>query len=281
MDQEIQQNKKNNYMKNKRSLIKNPDVSSNEQLVSELIINRKWPPENFRNYLDDRNHWLLPENLQRIDQTLKMIYKKSKGGKCLDVGFGNSLVLTRELEIFPTCFGLYIDPSKAIEKGIPKSILIKGDCYKMPFEPEEFDLVSAYAFLHVIPNIPQFYLEAYRVLKKGGYLYTDNDKSIYTVKLIRKIRMAQYCLLGKKYKDKYKHWREILHQNDTYHSEGVEYFALKRILKEIGFKKVILIPVFSVNPIYKRHLIYRLMKLGFNLFKFRFFHTHIQILAIK
>ena len=188
-----------------------------------------WPPKKFDSFIEDRYHWTSPKNTEKIDSIINLVLKKTEGKKCIDIGFGNPLVLQRELKIFPNCIGLYLSLEKAQEKNISKSNLIKGNCYQIPFEQGEFDLVSAYALLHVLPDIPAFYREAYRVLKSGGYLYTDNDKSIFTVKLLRKIKMLQYWVMGKKYKDKYKHWHDILKEQENYHQEGVDYVFLEKM----------------------------------------------------
>lgn len=258
------------------------DGSSKEKFISELTT-KKWPPKNIDRYKHDRSHWFSSENLNRIDNIIKMIYENTEGKKCLDVGVGTGLVLLREIKIFPKCIGLYIDIERALEKGIPKSILVEGNCYQMPFESEEFDLVSAYSLLHLLPNIPQFFTEAYKVLKKGGYLYTDGDKSIYNVKLLRKIKMAQYRFAGKKYKNKYKYWRDILshRDKDDYHQVGLDFFELERVLKKIGFEKVILTPRFSVNPIHNKKFTFRIMEKVFHWCKLKSCFTHIQLFAIK
>ena len=257
------------------------DKSSNGRLISELLIKKKWPPKDIDDWIDDRSHWLSSENLDRIDQTIKKIHENTDGKKCLDVGFGNCLVLLRELKIFPSCIGLYITLKKALEKGVSKSILIEGNCYQIPFESEEFDLVSAYGLLHLLPDTRQFFIEAYKVLKKGGYLYTDGDKTIYIVKLIRKIKMTIFHLGGKKYKEKYELWCDILNPRDDYHHEGIDYVELERALKEIGFEKVIITPRLSVKPSYYKKLPYRIITKILPLFKFKFCYSHVQILAIK
>lgn len=240
-----------------------------------------WPPEKFDSYIEDRDHWISTKNIEKIDSIIDLVFKKTEGKKCIDIGFGNPLVLLRELKVFPNCIGLYLSLEKAKEKNISESMLIKGNCYQIPFEKEEFDLVSAYALLHLLPDIPAFFREAFRVLKNGGYLYTDNDKSIFTVLFLRKLKMLQYFVQGKKYKDKYEHWRNILKAQDDYHQEGIDYIFLEKALKEIGFKKVILNPGFSFNPNHEKKISFRIIKFLFKIFKLKFLHTHIQILAVK
>lgn len=226
-------------------------------------------------------HRFSQENIDRINDIIQMIYENTEGEKCLDAGSG--LLLLREAKVFRQCIGLDISLEMALEKGIPKSMLLQGNCYELPFDCEEFDLVSAYSLLHHLSNIPKFLAEAYRVLKKGGYLYTDGDTNIHCIKVLRKIKMARYRLGGKGRKREYEYWRDRLTQRDgsEYHNMGLDFIELEKSLKEIGFDKVILTPRFSVNPIYNKKLSFRIMKNLFRRFHPKFCFTHIQLFAIK
>ena len=224
-------------------------------------------------------HCYSGENLDRIDKTLKKIHHNSDGKKYLDVGFGNPIVLERALNVFSQCNGLYVTLERVLDKGIPRSILTEGNCYQIPFDSHEFDLVSGYALLHIIPSVREFYQEVFRVLKKGGYLYTDGDRSIHITKLLRMIKMTQYRLTGNKHKFKY--WRDILNTKDNFHQEGIDCYELKKILKEIGFRKVVVIPWFSSNPELDGKIIYRVLKRIITTLNLVPLHTHIQILAMK
>ncbi|MDP3445883.1 MAG: class I SAM-dependent methyltransferase [Ignavibacteria bacterium] len=250
------------------------------QNITEILAQKKWPPHNYSSaYVRGFDHWFLPDNINRIDKTLKKINEKAEVKKCLDIGFGNPIVLQRELRIFPQCNGLYVTLRIAFEKGINKSILYEGNCYQIPFDPNEFDLVSAYALLHIIPDISEFYKEAYRVLKKGGCLYTDGDRNIFLIKIMRKFKMIQYRLTGNK--NKFEYWSKIFITKENFHQEGIDYVQLKIKLLQIGFSNVVITPWFSANPNLDKNIVYHFLKNLLVFFKFNFFSTHIQILAIK
>ena len=104
-----------------RNNLININEKTNNQFISELLENNKWPPKDIDEWIEDRSHWYSIENLSRIDKTIKKIHKNTEGKKCLDVGFGNCLVLLRELQIFPYCTGLYISLKNALEKSPPPS----------------------------------------------------------------------------------------------------------------------------------------------------------------
>jgi ubiquinone/menaquinone biosynthesis C-methylase UbiE len=250
------------------------------QSISEILTQKKWPPKNYNSaYVKGFDHWYLPENLNRIDSVLRSIKRRTVGNRCLDIAFGNPFILKREIEIFEQCQGIYITLDEALQQGVSESIITKGNCYQIPFDDEAFDLVSGYALLHIIPDIPLFYKEAYRVLKKGGYLYTDGDKNIFITKMIRKIKMVQYNIFRDRIKFEY--WKNILNEKSNFHQEGINYIKLKKTLKKIGFRKVIITPWFSAKPEYNKKITFQLMKKLFTIINLKFLFTHIQILAIK
>src|SRR5262245_6055534 len=50
----------------------------------------------------------------------------------------------------------------------------EGDAEKLPFDPEQFDVVTNIESSHSYPNLGAFYAEVFRVLAPGGcFLYTD------------------------------------------------------------------------------------------------------------
>ena len=248
--------------------------------VLKLIKDKKWPPTDIPAiYIDGFDHWTFSENIKRIDDTLKKIIKDCVQKKCLDVGFGNPILLQREVNLFLETTGLYIKSEKARTAGCRTAKILEGNCYQMPFQSEVFDILSAYALLHIIPDIPSFFEEAYRVLRKGGVLYTDGDRNIFLVKLIQLFNIIRYFITGKKALLGY--WRNIFKENELYHKQGIDYKQLKKLLYNIGFKKVVITPWFSLKPEYNNKIIYRLIINLLSFFRIHFLHTHIQIVAYK
>ena len=93
--------------------------------------------------------------------------------------------------------------------------------------------------------------------------------------------MSLYYFLGKKHKEKYEQWRDVLNPRNDYHKEGIDYIKLEKELKEIGFSRVILIPRFSVKPEYKTKLFYKIITTILPIIKSKYCYSHIKILAIK
>ena len=250
------------------------------QDIKEIISTEKWPPKNYPlAYIQGFAHWYTPQNLNRIDEVLNWIKSNYGINTSLDIAFGNPFLLEREMKIFPQCKGLYITLNEARSKGISESLIAMGNCYQIPYDTEQLDLISAYALLHIIPDIPEFYKEAYRVLRKGGFLYTDGDRNINMVKIVRKFRMIQYRITRNRIQFDY--WRDILRKKENFHQEGINDIELKNSLLKIGFSNVIITPWFSFNPDWEKYLVYKSIKKLLILSKIRLFSTHMQIIAIK
>ena len=235
------------------------------------------------NYETYHSHRFSGENLDRIKNIIYNIQRRTGGKKCLDVGVGSGLVLLREKEVFPECIGMDLSLRMARQKGIPESMLVQGSCYNLPFDSDEFNLVSAYSVLHHLSNISKFFYEAHRVLKKGGVLYTDGDINLHCMRLLTEYKRTLYHIGRERYRQQYEFWRDRMkyrNQNE-YHHMGLDYMVLGKLLKSIGFREVIFTPRFSVNPVYNRKIAFRLMRAVYLLFRLKPCFTHIQILAIK
>jgi ubiquinone/menaquinone biosynthesis C-methylase UbiE len=259
--------------------IHHPD---NEDIILDCNI-EEYSSQDATNYETCHSHRFCRDNLDRIMEIICSIQRRTGGRKCLDVGVGSGLVLLREKEVFSECIGMDLSLRMARQKKIPESMLIKGSCYNLPFDSGEFDLVSAYSVLHHLSNISKFFDEAYRVLKKGGVLYTDGDINLHCMRLLSNYKKTLYHLGGGRYRQQYEYWRDRMkyRNQDEYHHMGLDYKILKGLLKGIGFRQVIFTPRFSVNPIYNRKIAFRMMRVVHSLFRLRPCFTHIQIIAIK
>jgi ubiquinone/menaquinone biosynthesis C-methylase UbiE len=188
-----------------------------------------------------------------------------------------------ELKYFESCIGLDLSLEMALSKGISKELLVQGNCYHTPFADDEFHLVSAFALLHHLVNIDDFFKEAFRILKPGGYLYTEGDKNLYCVKTERRLRMFQYTLQGERNTIKFKYYRDRLKQRDRfeYHQMGLDFRKLRKLLEKVGFQEIKIIPMFSYNPKHTKKLSFRIMRALYRLLKCKSCFTHISIIAKK
>jgi ubiquinone/menaquinone biosynthesis C-methylase UbiE len=121
-----------------------------------------------------------PRVKMRIVEVLEYIKMKIREPEALlDVGCGTGFVLTVSNNKFPIEIGL--DASERIlavaqSKGFNVCL---ADVAKTPFKNNTFDVITANAILHHIYDPFDLIEEALRLLKPGGYFYSDLDPNYY------------------------------------------------------------------------------------------------------
>lgn len=104
------------------------------------------------------------------DELDKIEYKDLLDCGC---GTGAMISLLHENDSSKNYTGLDITPRMikvANEKKLQSAQFIVGDCEEIPFEDESFDVIICTNSFHHYPNPQRFFDNAYRVLRKGGYL---------------------------------------------------------------------------------------------------------------
>lgn len=122
-----------------------------------------------------------PENISRVNKILKDCLKKKKNARILDIGCGTGFIIDIAKKYTPNIFGVDISPDMLhevnLEHGMVK--LSRADTANLPLKDNYFDLCTAYGFLHHLYDVNSTFKEAYRCLKKGGILYSDQDPNYY------------------------------------------------------------------------------------------------------
>ena len=110
---------------------------------------------------------------------------------------------------------------KAKEKNLPNTKFIVGDCEKLPFEDESFDVIICTNSFHHYPNPQDFLDNTYRALRKGGRLilrdYTSSDLIVW---LMNHIELPLAHLVG--------HGDVKIYKKEEY----------REMLKKAGFRKM-------------------------------------------
>ena len=107
--------------------------------------------------------------------------------KVLDCGCGGGANIKKLLKLCPkgTVRGIDYSPvSVEKSKRVNKAAVARGRCdvlcasvAELPFEPEQFDLVTAFETVYFWPDLPQCFCEVGRVLKTGGTLLICNESN--------------------------------------------------------------------------------------------------------
>ena len=113
--------------------------------------------------------------------------KNKKFNDVLDCGCGTGPMIEILCEKYPDKLytGLDLTPEmikKAKEKNLPNTNFVVGDCEKIPFENESFDVIICTNSFHHYPNPQDFFDNAYRVLRKGEILICDGSLSYMWLK---------------------------------------------------------------------------------------------------
>lgn len=157
-----------------------------------------------------------PENQTKVRKVLETLNPASGKERMLDLGCGTGFMINLAKDLYPEIHG--VDVTQAMLDKVDTSsgniTLHNIIAEKLPFEPNSFDLVTAYSFIHHLEDYKLVLKEAYRVLKPEGILYIDLEPN----KLFWEKMVELDKLKNKDYSDIIK--REI--QSVLYVAEDVE-----------------------------------------------------------
>lgn len=175
-----------------------------------------------------------------LGDTLKGLSEKTSGEALLDFGCGSGVIMRSGKKYFRRTYGMDISPKILEVARDVSSDVFCGDGSAIPLEDNSVDVIVCFAVLHHIYDHRPLFKEAYRVLKKGGILYTDHDMDVSFSKRFRfPLKIYRYVFdAGKKYMRAKKEITEELYKLSEIHSEGINSDMLISKLQREGFKDV-------------------------------------------
>ncbi len=143
---------------------------------------------------DQTQPYFSKDNTDQVAARLKHLSATSGNDAILDLGCGTGFMLVLAKPYFKELCGVDLTPSMLkIAEGKFKNArnkvrLVTGNTDRLPFESSYFNVVTANSFLHHLPKLYPTVKEAYRVLKKGGSFYSDQDPNYYFWLAMRSIK---------------------------------------------------------------------------------------------
>jgi ubiquinone/menaquinone biosynthesis C-methylase UbiE len=131
-----------------------------------------------------------PENVTRVDRILAGIGAKTGGGSLIDLGCGTGFITNIAKKYFRFVVGVDITPMmlKLVDPRDGQIGRCLAETDHMPFHDNEFDACTAYGFLHHLHDLRLTLREAYRCLRPGGILFSDQDPNYYYWRLMDSLK---------------------------------------------------------------------------------------------
>jgi len=168
-----------------------------------------------------------------IRETLKKI--SDPEGDLLDVGCGTGNILRWGRDNFRRVVGVDISENMLdlARREVPEAKICLTDASRLPFADNSFQAVTFYATLHHFPSPEKFLREGLRVLKPGGYIYTDHDPNYFLVRFY-------YPIFKILYRGKVAFGSEKGDLAEYFHTQepGINPEVLKKSLRKAGASDV-------------------------------------------
>ena len=193
-----------------------------------------------------------PQTQQRIAEILAWIRTRSEGEYLLDAGCGTGNILNMAGAHFGERVGVDISPGMCREALKKNPWIACAELESLPLPENYFDAVASFSVLHHLYEHEAYCREVYRVLKPGGYLYTDHDPNLLNVtsgagKAYNKLYKFISILPAETDKSEKEELDEDVEVDDDliryveYHHQikkGLDPRQLKDILLRVGFREV-------------------------------------------
>lgn len=141
-------------------------------------------------------------NQERIEGIIRDLSQNCVGQRFLDIGCGTGNVLKFGKKYFQHAVGIDVSLNMLKLANARGMEVIQADALFLPFVANVFGVVSVFSVLHHVYDYPRIIRETARVLKKGGFLYSDWEPNKRPLTLIEKNRLSwkMYLLLSFSYR---------------------------------------------------------------------------------
>lgn len=140
-------------------------------------------------YDKDQPHFK-QENQERVDAIIKALAQEAGNGSLVDFGCGTGFVINIAKKYFKRVAGVDITQKMLdlVDLTGGNIELFKTETSDTSLKSSEFNVCTAYGFLHHLQEPETTFKEAYRILRENGTFYADLDPNYYYWDMIRNIQ---------------------------------------------------------------------------------------------
>jgi ubiquinone/menaquinone biosynthesis C-methylase UbiE len=172
--------------------------------------------------------------VSRILEELRAAH--GSAGEILDAGCGSGVVLRRGLPLFPRILGVDLSEAMLRRSLAVHRDLARASVFALPLADAAVDGVTGYSLLHHLRDPAEAFREFHRVLRPGGFLYTDNDSNRAFHE-----RFGWWLRIRRAAKEKRARTAEdeaLEKAAECHHDTGLDAEALAAELRRAGFSRV-------------------------------------------
>lgn len=139
------------------------------------------------NTYDNEQPHYFSENKKLVSSKLNEIAEKAGNELLIDFGCGTGFCINLAVSYYDSVIGVDVTEAmlSKVDLSSGKVKLFNSNTENVPLESNIADVVTANSFLHHLYDIKPTIKEAYRLLKKGGVFYSEEDPNYFYWKAIK------------------------------------------------------------------------------------------------
>lgn len=187
------------------------------------------------------------EDYEEVSRILRRLASEhGEARELLDAGCGSGVVLRRGKPLFERVLGVDVSMGM-LRRSLPvHPDLARASVFALPLGDGAVDGVTGYSLLHHLQDPEEAFREFHRVLRPGGFLYTDNDSNrAFHERFGWWLRMRR---AAKEKRAVSEEAAELERLAECHHGTGLDPGALKEGLHRAGFGRVEVILAHPPRP---------------------------------
>jgi len=147
-------------------------------------------------YDHDQPHYR-PENKALVSRRLAHYAERIGNRVLVDLGCGTGFVIQLAIPKYELICGVDVTPAMVsrVDTSSGKVRILRANTEQIPLGSSVADVVTANSFLHHLYDVRPTLVEAYRILKKGGVFFSEEDPNFDFWKALKELRAGDSAIL--------------------------------------------------------------------------------------